>query len=437
MQPFVEHAPFDSWGRVVRRRYPTARPRFSADLSSVVTAQGRPATALPVGMGRSYGDSCLNGQGGLMVMRGLDRLMEIDQGEENFTAQAGMTLSEALQHLTPRGLILPVLPGTRLATLGGAVANDIHGKNHLMAGSFGCHVRRLELVRSDTGRQVVSSESPLFKATIGGLGLTGAISWVELAVRDEDSSFLSCEDLPFFSLDQYFALMADSAAFEHRVAWIDCTRPGRGILSRARFLDDGALLPHRDKIMLSAPGFSPGWMLNSLTLTAFNRLYEAMKALKKGSRRVHYAPFFFPLDSIEGWNRLYGRRGFYQYQCVVPPASAREAVGAMLAAIAQAGEGSILAVLKEFGKARSPGLLSFPMEGTSLALDFKNRGEATLALFARLDAIVLEAGGRLYPAKDGRIPAKVFQAMYPRWEEIERLRDPGISSDFWTRVTQG
>lgn len=436
MQPFAEHAPFESWGRVMRRRYPTARPRFSADLSPVATAQGCPATALPVGMGRSYGDSCLNGQGGLIVMRGLDRLLEIDQGEENFTAQAGMTLSEALQHLTPRGLMLPVLPGTRLATLGGAVANDVHGKNHLMAGSFGCHVRRLELVRSDTGRQILSSESPLFKATIGGLGLTGAISWVELAVREEDSSFLSCEDIPFATLDQYFELMAKSAAFEHRVAWVDCTRPGRGIFSRARFLDDGALLPHHDKIRLSAPGFTPGWMLNSFTLMGFNRVYEAAKRLKKGSRRVHYAPFFFPLDSLGGWNRLYGRRGFYQYQCVVPAARAREAVAAMLAAIAKAGEGSMLAVLKEFGPARSPGLLSFPLEGTSLALDFKNRGEATLALFAKLDAIVLEAGGRLYPAKDGRIPAKVFQAMYPRWEEMERLRDPAISSDFWRRVTQ-
>ena len=437
MQPFAENAPFDSWGRVVRRRYPTARPRFSADLGGVVTAAGRPATALPVGMGRSYGDSCLNGEGGLIVMRGLDRLMEIDAQEEDFTAQAGMTLSEALQHLTPRGLFLPVLPGTRLATLGGAVANDVHGKNHLMAGSFGNHVRRFELVRSDGSRQVVAPGNPLFEATIGGLGLTGAISWVELAVRDEDSSFLESEDFAFSSLDQYFEMMADSAAFEHRVAWIDCTKPGRGVFSRARFLDDGALQPHADKIKLSAPGFTPGWLLNGLTLKAFNSLYGAAKTLKKGRQRVHYAPFFFPLDSIGGWNRVYGSKGFYQYQCVVPPAAAREAVSAMLAAIAKAGDGSMLAVLKEFGPARSPGILSFPMEGTTLALDFKNRGDHTLALFARLDAIVQEAGGRLYPAKDGRIPAKAFQAMYPRWEEVERLRDPGISSDFWTRVTHG
>jgi L-gulonolactone oxidase len=437
MQPFAENAPFDSWGRVVRRQYPTARPRFAADLGGVVTAPGRPATALPVGMGRSYGDSCLNSQGGLIVMRGLDRLMEIDTREEDFTAQAGMTLSEALQHLTPRGLFLPVLPGTRLATLGGAVANDVHGKNHLMAGSFGSHVRRFELVRSDGSRQVVAPGHPLFEATIGGLGLTGAISWVELAVREEDSSFLESEDFAFATLEDYFSLMADSAAFEHRVAWIDCTTPGRGVFSRGRFLDDGALQPHADKIKLSAPGFTPGWLLNRITLKAFNSLYGAAKTLKKGLQRVHYAPFFFPLDSIGGWNRVYGSRGFYQYQCVVPSAAAREAVSAILATIAKAGDGSMLAVLKEFGPARSPGILSFPMEGTTLALDFKNRGEKTLALFARLDAIVQEAGGRLYPAKDGRIPAKAFQAMYPRWEEVERLRDPGVTSDFWTRVTQG
>ncbi len=437
MPVFVDHAPFQSWGRIVRRSYPTARPRFAADVGSLFTAGDRPATLLPVGMGRSYGDSCLNAGGGLISMRGLDRLMEIDEAEEDFTAQAGMTLSEALQHLVPRQLFMPVLPGTRYATLGGAIANDVHGKNHLMAGSFGCHIRRLELVRSDGSRRVLGPGDPsgLFEATIAGLGLTGVITWAELGVRDEDSSFLDAEDIAFSTLDEYFSLMAESAHFEQRVAWIDCTRPGRGVFSRGRFLDDGKLDPHEDRIKLTAPGFTPGFLLNGLTLKAFNALYGAAKTVKKGPQRVHYAAFFFPLDSIGEWNRVYGGAGFYQYQCVVPPTASRDAVAAMLEAIAKAGDGSMLAVLKEFGPARSPGLLSFPMEGTTLALDFRNRGEKTLKLFERLDAIVAEAKGRLYPAKDGRIPAKAFQTMYPQWEQVERLRDPAISSDFWARVT--
>jgi L-gulonolactone oxidase len=390
-----------------------------------------------VGNGRSYGDSCLNGDGGLIAMRGLDRLIDINEADETFTAQAGMTLSEALQHLTPRQLFLPVAPGTRLATIGGAIANDVHGKNHTMAGSFGCHVRRLELVRSDGSRTLLGPGHPsgLFEATIGGLGLTGVVTWAELAVRDEDSSFLETEDFAFSTLADYFALMADSAHFEHRVAWIDCTRPGRGVFSRGRFLDDGMIDPHKDRIKLTAPDFWPGFMLNGLTLRAFNALYGAAKTVKKGPQRVHYAPFFFPLDSIGEWNRVYGGAGFYQYQCVVPPRAAHDAVTAMLDAIAKAGDGSMLAVLKEFGPARSPGLLSFPMQGTTLALDFRNRGERTLKLFERLDAIVTEAQGRLYPAKDGRIPAKAFQAMYPRWTDVERLRDPAITSDFWARVS--
>jgi L-gulonolactone oxidase len=439
MSNFAEHAPFASWGRVVRRSYPIARPRFAADLGGVFGATDRPATALPVGMGRSYGDSCLNGEGGLISMRGLDRLIDIDTTEESFSAQAGMTLSESLQHLVLRGLFLPVVPGTRMATLGGAVANDVHGKNHLMAGSFGCQVRRFELVRSDGSRRVLGPGDPsgLFEATIAGLGLTGAITWVELGVRDEDSSYLDAEDLPFDTLDQYFELMAESAHFEHRVAWIDCTRPGRGVFSRGRFLDDGQLMPHPDKIRLRAPGFTPGFLLNGLTLRAFNALYAAAKTMKKGPQRVHYAPFFFPLDSIGDWNRVYGGAGFYQYQSVVPLATARDATKAMLKAIASSGEGSMLAVLKEFGPARSPGLLSFPMEGTTLALDFRNRGSKTLKLFERLDAIVTEAGGRLYAAKDGRIPAEAFRRMYPRWTEVERLRDPAITSDFWSRILRG
>jgi FAD/FMN-containing dehydrogenase len=436
MTAYLDKAPFQSWGRVVKRDYPTARPRFLADLPGIVADPARPATSLPVGMGRSYGDSCLNGGGGLIEMRGLDRIIEIDPEALTLRAQAGLTLSQALRLLVPRGLFIPVLPGTRFATLGGAVANDIHGKNHQVAGSFGAHVNRLELIRSDAAPQtlVPGQANGLFEATIGGLGLTGVISWVDIDLIDIDSAWLEVEDIAFRSLDEYFTLMESSSGWEHRVAWIDCTRPGRGIFSRARFLDDGRLRAHQDATRINAPPISPAFLLNGATLRLFNAAYAAAKQANGQRKTIHYAPFFFPLDSIGGWNRMYGENGFYQYQCVVPPAEAKDTVAALLATIAKAGDGSLLAVLKNFGPQRSAGLISFPMEGTTLALDFRNRGERTLRLFGKLDAIVREVGGRLYPAKDGRIPAEVFQAMYPRWRELEALRDPAIQSDFWTRV---
>jgi L-gulonolactone oxidase len=432
---FAAKEPFQSWGRVARRAYPTAHPRFAADVPALFTAPDRPSTVLPVGAGRSYGDSCLNAGGGLISMRGLDRLIEIDEEALTLTAQAGVTLSAAIQAVMRKGLFLPVLPGTRFATLGGCLANDVHGKNHAEAGTFGAHVRRFELARSDGSRTVVEPGSDLFAATVGGLGLTGIVTWIELNLLDVDSAYLDAEDIAFATLDDYAALMAESGAFPYRVAWIDCTAPGRGVFSRARFRDDGRIQAHTDKTKLRAPAEAPGFLINRASLSVFNRLYAAAKGSRKGLRPVHYAPFFFPLDSIGGWNKLYGGKGFYQYQCVLPPATARDAAQALLDAIAIAGDGSMLAVLKDFSGYPSPGLLSFPMEGTTLALDFRNRGEKTMRLFDRLDAIVSEAGGRLYPAKDGRIPAALFQRMYPRWREVEARRDPAIQSDFWARVS--
>ncbi|MDX2238565.1 MAG: FAD-binding oxidoreductase [Hyphomonadaceae bacterium] len=426
---------FTSWGRVERRAYPVARPRFASDLAAAINAPDRPATVLPVGLGRAYGDSCLNAEGGLIVMTGLNRLIQIDEQGLILRAQAGLSLGEALRVLTPRGLFLPVLPGSQFVTLGGAVANDVHGKNHLMHGSFGRWVRRIGLQRSDREALSLASNDPggLFSATIGGLGLTGAIAWVELGLIPIDSAYLDAEDVPFSTLDEYFQLMAESESFEHRVAWIDCTQPGRGVFTRAKMRDDGDLQPGRIEPRISAPFDGAGFLFNGLTLRAFNAAWAA--AARPGTRRVHYARFFFPLDSVGDWNRFYGRRGFRQYQCVVPEVTARDAIPELLRAIADSGEGSMLAVLKAFGPKPSPGIMSFPIPGHTLALDFANRGDKTLRLLARLDEIVLEAGGRIYAGKDGRAPPRTFQRMYPRWLELERLRDPAIRSDFWSRVS--
>ncbi|MBL8551688.1 MAG: FAD-binding oxidoreductase [Hyphomonadaceae bacterium] len=438
MTQFGRPVPFAAWGRIERGAYPMARPRFAGDLPGLFSAKERPGHVLGVGLGRSYGDSCLNNGGGLIAMDGLDRLIEIDKPGLVLRAQAGLSIGKALEALTQRGLTLPVLPGTRFATLGGAVANDVHGKNHALAGTFGRWVRRIGLVRSD-GRTLSLAPGDaegLFAATIGGLGLTGLIAWVEVGLNALDSDDVEIEDIPFETLADYYALMADHAGKAHRVAWIDCTHPGRGIFTHGTPARDEPGARHKTPPgpRFSVPFDGPGFLLNRFSLSLFNKLYRSLKA-RDGLRRMHYARFHFPLDSIGGWNRLYGGRGFRQYQCAVPKAVAREAVMEILNAVKKAGDGAFLAVLKEFGPLESPGLLSFPLEGSTLALDFRNRGQKTLALLETLDRIVLNAGGRIYPAKDGRVSAQTFQEMYPQWRALEALRDPAIRSDFWARAT--
>ncbi len=432
-----------SWGRVARGTQVTTRPRFRDLLPATLEANGALSgtSVLPLGLARSYGDSCLNSEGRLVDMTGLDRVIAFDAGTGILRAEAGVSLSALLSLVVPRGYFLPTTPGTRFVTLGGAVANDVHGKNHHLAGSFGCSVRRLRLLRSDGSRLSLSpEESPaLFAATIGGLGLTGMIEWLELSLRPIGSAYLDTENLAFGGLEEFFALSAESAeTWEHCVSWVDCAAGerslGRGIFMRGRHRDDGALRAHRDKGGLSVPLELPSFLLNRYSLGAFNALYHALGKRKQGLARTHYESFFYPLDAIRQWNRLYGRRGLYQYQCLVPPETAADAVAALLRRVAASGEGSFLAVLKTFGDKRSPGLLSFPREGTTLALDFVNRGAATLKLLGTLDEIVCQAGGRVYPAKDGRMPAAVFRQGYPDWQRFAEQVDPGFSSDFWRRV---
>ncbi|MGE0829368.1 MAG: FAD-dependent oxidoreductase [Hyphomonadaceae bacterium] len=437
MTRFTRPQRFTSWGRIERLDYPMAHPRFSADLPALLQAPDRPRSMLAVGMGRSYGDSCLNSDGGLISMRGLDRFNQIDKAGRTLRAQAGMTLDEALRLLVPRGLTLPVVPGTRFVTLGGAVANDVHGKNHASAGTFGRWVRAIGLARQGAPPQALTpgDAQGLFNATVGGLGLTGLISWVEINVTPIESSDLEVEDIAFSTLEEYFDLMNASTDAPYRVAWVDCTAPGKGIFSRARPMPDGGLVADAGGGGARIPFDGPGFLINGLTLSAFNMAFGAMKHARRGPRRVHYQHFHFPLDSIKDWNRLYGGRGFRQYQCALPSANAKDAIREILKIVKKAGDGSMLAVLKEFGGLASPGLLSFPMAGSTLALDFRNRGEKSLKLLDTLDSIVLRAGGRIYPAKDGRVPAHVFQQMFPNWRELELRRDPSIRSNFWTRVS--
>jgi FAD/FMN-containing dehydrogenase len=439
-QRFVARADVLSWGRVTRTPQRVARPRFRAELPSLIREESA-SSKLPIGLQRSYGDSCLNSAGALIDMRGLDRFIRFDAHTGILRAEAGVSFSEILRLIVPKGWFVPTTPGTRFVTLGGALANDVHGKNHHCAGSLGRHVRSFGLLRSDGGLQTVTAQDDpaLFASTIGGLGLTGVIEWLELQLVRIGGSYLEVETIPYGNLDEFFALTDESAAsHEHTVAWIDCVsrgdRCGRGIFSRANWIANGVYDVHDDHSWKRVPCDAPGNALNRLTVRAFNELYHRLNSAKAGTRREHYAPFFYPLDALHDWNRLYGLRGMLQYQCVIPRDNQRDAIAALLETIAASGQASFLAVLKTFGDLPSPGLLSFARSGATLALDFPFRGETTLSLLERLDAIVGAANGALYPAKDGRMSAEMFKRSFPRWEQI--LKDPTMNSDFWRRVTK-
>lgn len=423
-----------AWGQLPAK--PAADERWWSDRAADLPAiEG---TLLAYGNGRSYGDVGLNSGGTLLHTRGIDRLIAFDEQSGVLVCEAGVLLSEILALFVPRGWFLPVTPGTRFVTIGGAIANDVHSKNHHRAGTFGCHVRRFELLRSDGSRRVCSAHenADWFAATIGGLGLTGLITWAEITLRPIAGVDLVVSNTRFSGLDEFFALNADAeAAHEYTVAWIDClaSRP-RGIFMAGDHLAAGDLSVACEKplgLPLSVPFSPPFSLINGLSLAAFNQAYYRRPLPARAL--THYAPFFYPLDGVLHWNRLYGRPGFYQYQLVVPLA-AREALGDILASIAASGQGSFLAVLKTFGDVASPGLLSFPMPGMTLALDFPNRGAPTRSLFDRLDAIVGAAGGRLYAAKDGRMSGEFFRRSNPRLDQFLPFIDPKFSSDFSRRV---
>ncbi|HTL70101.1 MAG TPA: FAD-binding oxidoreductase [Candidatus Eisenbacteria bacterium] len=405
-------------------------------------------SVLAYGLGRSYGDVCLNDGGVLLDVSRLDRVLRFDREAGTLRCEAGMTLEAVLRLVVPEGFFLPVSPGTKHVTVGGAVANDIHGKNHHREGTFGRHVTAFELLRSD-GRRLVCSpaENPaLFAATIGGLGLTGLILWAEFRLRRVPSAWVDVETVRFDRIDDLFALSAESDRdFEYTVAWIDCLSGGAA-LGRGLFMRGNAAADcgGRERYRLggppkfSVPADLPAFVLNPFAVRAFNFLYYRRQPERRRRAIRHYEPFFYPLDGIADWNRMYGRRGFFQYQCVLP--GEKESLGPvrrLLEKTAAAGAGSFLAVAKLFGGLESPGILSFPRRGVTLALDFPNAGRRTLELMDSLDAVVMECGGAVYPAKDARMSPQAFRRYFPRWKELEAHRDPRFSSGFWRRVSEG
>jgi FAD/FMN-containing dehydrogenase len=345
-----------------------------------------------------------------------------------------------LQLAVPRGWFLPVTPGTKFVTIAGAIANDVHGKNHHCAGTIGCHTTQFELLRSDGSRLICSPEqnAEWYAATIGGLGLTGIILWAEIQLKKIGSSKIALDTLTFRSLTEFLNLTKESeqAGFDYTVAWVDCLsgRNVRGIFYRGKHADTGELAAESvSSGVLKVPFAFPEFVLNRVTVKAFNTLYSTLSARKEGTQYVDYDPFFYPLDAVREWNLIYGRRGLMQYQCVIPQRECA-AFQEILTTIAESGAGSFLGVIKQFGEISSPGLLSFPRPGLTLALDFPFRGDRTLRLFDHLDRIVLNAHGALYPAKDAHMSRRMFEASYPNLERFRAFVDPHLSSGFWRRV---
>ncbi|MDB5821301.1 MAG: FAD-linked oxidase [Herminiimonas sp.] len=429
--------PIAAWGRLARE------PHTVVSISDGPSATGAIATAtkptLPYGNGRSYGDVALNPGGSLLLTRRLDRFIEFDRDSGLVTCEAGVLLRDIIELALPHGWFPPVLPGTQFVTAGGAIANDVHGKGHHVTGCFGEHLRRLTLLRTDGTKIDCGPErqQDWFSATVGGMGLTGLIVNAQIQLRRVVGPWLDTESCVFESLDQFFALSRESEReWEYSVAWVDCGNHRAGHVRGVFFRGNHSSC--RDKKALSRarvfPVTPPFSLVNTLSLRIFNEMYFRAHRARHGFSRQHYLPFFFPLDNVLEWNRIYGVRGFYQYQCVVPEAVQQSAVKELLAAISDAGAGSFLAVLKTFGDRTSPGMMSFPMHGTTLALDFPNKGERTLRLFERLNDLVKAAGGRLYPAKDACMPSDLFKAGYPGFSKFLKFRDPGISSAMSRRL---
>jgi len=392
---------------------------------------------LPHGMGRSLGDSCLNDDNALLTTRGLDRIISFDAKSGRLIAEAGITFDAIMRLSIPQGWFLPVTPGTRFISLGGAVANDIHGKNHHCAGTFGHHVVRFELRRSDGSRLLCSADenAAWFRATIGGLGLTGLIEWVEIQLKPVANSWIDCETIRYGDIDEFYALNEESVAgYDYVVAWTDTLSAkgrGRGLFIRGNHNTDPGRRERKAPAgpFVGIPGVFPFSLLNRGTLKVFNSVFYRARASRKKAV-VPLGPFFYPLDSIGAYHRIYGPGGMIQWQGLIP---SREAVREVLSASTEVG-GSFLTVLKVMGDRPPAGLMSLSGEGITIALDFPYSRDV-LERLPRLDDIVAAAGGRLYPAKDARMSGANFRRYFPQWQELLPYIDRRFSSSFWRRVT--
>lgn len=412
------------WGRYPKLEATWQFPQDSrAAVAALQQATASGQACLGRGMGRSYGDSAL--APALLATRQLQLMQGFDPESGRLTCGAGLTLDEILRVFVPKGWFLPVTPGTRFVSVGGAIASDVHGKNHHRDGCFSAFVESLQLLLG-TGEIVTCSPTQypeLFRATCGGMGLTGFLLSATLRLLSIQSAWIDQTTYKAQNLAHALALFEQHGAAHYSVAWIDCLasgdKLGRSLLMLGEHSPQGALTPHQPG-KLAIPLEMPAQLLNPLSIQAFNTLYYHRVMQPVSQQHIHYAPFFYPLDSILHWNRLYGRAGFTQYQFVLPKAAGLAGMTRILTRIADSHRGSFLAVLKAFGPAND-NLLSFPMEGYTLALDFKLE-DGLFALLDELDAMVLDHGGRLYLTKDCRMSANMFRQSYPQWEAFEAIR---------------
>ena len=400
--------------------------------------RGPHASYIARGLGRSYGDSMLNEHQGVIDMTGIDHLLAFDAEAGTVECQAGVSLERLIEVFLPRGWFPAVTPGTKHVTVGGSIACDVHGKNHHRDGSFASCVERFTL-QTATGEVLVCSRddnADVFYATVGGMGLTGVILTARLRLRRVASAYVRVRYEQAANLEELLTAFNDDDRHTYSVAWIDGLARGpslgRGVLMRGEHATGDELPPaRRDRPLDAPPRFKsnvpcglPGFLLNRYTVAAFNeRFYRKHRS---GERVLDYDEYFYPLDSVGNWHRLYGRRGFYQYQFVVPADDGGEAVRHILERLAASRHASFLAVLKRFGP-ESGGLLSFPMPGYTLAIDLPNRGEQVPAMMQQLDDFVVERGGRVYLAKDACLKPEVFARMYPRlvaFNAVRRRLDP-------------
>ncbi len=375
------------------------------------------------GNGRSYGDSALSPT--VAPMRRLNRILAFDEQTGLLTCEAGVLLSEIIEVFLPQGWFLKVTPGTKLITVGGAIASDVHGKNHHVEGCFSTCVHNFELLLAD-GRVVTCSASEnreLFLASCGGMGLTGIILQASFYLKRVRSRFIEQTTIKTKNLLETFEAFERSADRPYSVAWIDCLNTGdamgRSILMTGDFAGDGDLT-YRSSQGPSIPFYFPGFVLNKMSVKAFNAVYYRKAKNGQASRRVSVDGFFYPLDAIGNWNRIYGKNGFTQYQFILPKAASYDGLTEILKFIAGAGSGSFLAVLKLYGN-ENDNYLSFPLEGYGLALDFKIE-KKLFGLLDQLDKIVVDFGGRIFLTKDVRVSREVFERGYPRVKSFREVR---------------
>lgn len=417
----------------------TIAPASAGELRQVF-AGGEHGSCLGRGLGRSYGDCALTSGGTLIDCRFLDHFLSFDPENGILECEAGVTIYDINRLFIASGWMLPVSPGTQFVTIGGAISNDIHGKNHVRESSFGAHLIAFKLVRSDGEVLECSTgnNASLFAATIGGIGLTGLIVSAKIQLRPIRSLMMNSKRARFDSLAELFGLASEnSGAWEYQIAWMDPAAGCRtGFYMTANHSDQPGELqwPEHRRLSPGILGSLPTDLPGRLLMKTANFVYRTGFSI--GSQHQSVESVLYPLDRMPDWNLLFGKTGFFQYQCVFPETVAESAVDDLLKVIGDNRHMVTLAVGKWFGSRLSPGLLSFPLPGFSIALDIANKGAATHRLLDSLDDVVASFEGRLYPAKDGRMPSALFAGGYPELELFEQHIDPKMASDFWRRMEQ-